>query len=75
MPIRRGARAGIVFILITLFLDILGLGIVIPVLPGLVDAFVPGGGYILAPSNHYMEDIPLDNFYAIYETVREYGGG
>jgi len=40
-----------------------------------LDAFVPGGGYILAPSNHYMEDIPLDNFYAIYETVREYGGG
>lgn len=49
MPIRRGARAGIVFILITLFLDILGLGIVIPVLPGLVDAFVPGGASAAAP--------------------------
>lgn len=49
MASRRGARAGIVFILITLFLDILGLGIVIPVLPGLVDAFIPGGASAAAP--------------------------
>ncbi len=49
MAFRRGAPAGIVFILITLFLDILGLGIVIPVLPGLVDAFVPGGASAAAP--------------------------
>ena len=32
----RGRQAGIVFILITLFIDILGIGIVIPVLPKLV---------------------------------------
>ncbi|MEL6109476.1 MAG: TCR/Tet family MFS transporter [Planctomycetota bacterium] len=32
----RGRKAGIVFILITLFIDILGIGIVIPVLPKLV---------------------------------------
>jgi uroporphyrinogen decarboxylase len=38
-----------------------------------LDAFMPGGGYIFAPSNHYMEDVPIDNFYAIHETVREYG--
>ena len=49
MAFRRGAPAGIVFILITLFLDILGLGIVIPVLPGLVDAFVPGDVSAAAP--------------------------
>lgn len=45
----RGRRAGIAFILITLFLDILGIGIIIPVLPGLVDAFVPGGASAAAP--------------------------
>ncbi len=39
-----------------------------------LDAFAPGGGYILAPSNHFMQDIPLENFYAVYETAREYGG-
>lgn len=38
-----------------------------------LDAFMPDGGYVFAPSNHYMEDIPLQNFYAIYETVQEYG--
>lgn len=45
----RGRRAGIAFILITLFLDVLGIGIVIPVLPGLVDAFVEGGPGAAAP--------------------------
>lgn len=38
-----------------------------------LDAFMPDGGYIFAPSNHYMEDISLENFYAIYKTVSEYG--
>jgi len=37
-----------------------------------LDAFAPGGGYILAPSNHFMQDIPLENFYAVFETAREY---
>lgn len=45
----RGRRAGIAFILVTLFLDVLGIGIVIPVLPGLVDAFVAGGASAAAP--------------------------
>lgn len=40
-------QAGIVFILITLFLDILGLGIVIPILPELIKTFV-GGSSVLA---------------------------
>lgn len=35
-------QAGIVFILITLFLDILGLGIVIPILPELIKDFLGG---------------------------------
>lgn len=37
-----------------------------------LDAFAPGGGYIFAPSNHFMQDVPLKNFYAIYECVRNY---
>lgn len=46
---RRPARAGVLFVLVVLFLDILGLGIVIPVLPELVDSFVPGDASAAAP--------------------------
>lgn len=49
MPLRRGARAGIAFILVTLFLDILGIGIIIPVLPGLVTSFTGGDASAAAP--------------------------
>lgn len=49
MPLRPGARAGIAFILVTLFLDILGIGIVIPVLPGLVTSFTGGDASAAAP--------------------------
>ena len=43
MRFRSGNRqAGIIFILITLFLDILGIGIIIPVLPELIKEFVGG---------------------------------
>ncbi|TFG64049.1 MAG: hypothetical protein E4H36_04050 [Spirochaetales bacterium] len=38
-----------------------------------IDAFGPGGGYIFAPSNHYMQDVPLENFFALYLTALEYG--
>ncbi len=38
-----------------------------------IDAFAPGGGYIFAPSNHFMEDVSLENFYAVYRVAREYG--
>ena len=38
-----------------------------------IDAFGPGGGYIFAPSNHFMEDVTLANFYAVYETARKHG--
>ncbi len=36
-------------------------------------AFAPGGGYIFAPANHFMQDMPIDNFFAVYETARTYG--
>jgi uroporphyrinogen decarboxylase len=38
-----------------------------------IDAFAKDGGYIFAPSNHFMQDVSLDNFYAVYRTAREYG--
>ena len=38
-----------------------------------IDAFAKGGGYIFAPSNHFMQDVPLENLYAVYRTAREYG--
>jgi uroporphyrinogen decarboxylase len=38
-----------------------------------IDAFAKGGGYIFAPSNHFMQDVPMENFYAVYRTAREYG--
>ena len=36
-------------------------------------AFAPGGGYIFSPSNHFMQDVPVENFYALYQTARRFG--
>ncbi len=38
----QNRQAGMIFIVITLFLDVLGLGIIIPILPSLVTSFVGG---------------------------------
>ena len=38
-----------------------------------LDAFAKGGGYVFAPSNHFMQDVSPENFYAVYRTAREYG--
>jgi uroporphyrinogen decarboxylase len=38
-----------------------------------IDAFAKGGGYVFAPSNHFMQDVSLDNFYSVYQTARTYG--
>ncbi|MBI9106102.1 MAG: hypothetical protein JEZ04_05105 [Spirochaetales bacterium] len=38
-----------------------------------IDAFAPNGGFIFAPSNHFMEDVSLENFYAVYDTALTYG--
>ncbi|MEL7335555.1 MAG: MFS transporter, partial [Planctomycetota bacterium] len=48
-----GRRAGIVFIWLTLFLDILGIGIVIPVLPELVQSMLPPGATESTAANWY----------------------
>lgn len=41
-PFRKGRQAGMVFILVTVFIDVLGIGIIIPILPELVKDFVGG---------------------------------
>jgi uroporphyrinogen decarboxylase len=33
----------------------------------------PGGGYILAPSNHLQADVPPENVVTLFETARMYG--
>jgi uroporphyrinogen decarboxylase len=38
-----------------------------------LDAFAPGGGYIFAPANHFMQDVPIENFFMLYHTALEYG--
>jgi len=35
--------------------------------------YAPGGGYICGPSNHFQNDVPVENFFALYKTAREYG--
>jgi len=38
-----------------------------------IDAFGRDGGYFLSPSNHFQTDVPLDNFFRMYELGKEYG--
>lgn len=33
----------------------------------------PGGGYVLAPSNHLQADVPVENVLALFETARAIG--
>jgi uroporphyrinogen decarboxylase len=33
----------------------------------------PGGGYILAPSNHLQADVPAENVVTLFETTRQLG--
>ncbi len=40
--LRHGRQAGMVFILVTVFIDVLGIGIIIPILPELIKEFVGG---------------------------------
>ena len=37
-----------------------------------IDAFAPGGGYVLASCNH-MIDVAPENIISIFRTAREYG--
>ncbi|MFP3852731.1 MAG: uroporphyrinogen decarboxylase family protein [Anaerolineales bacterium] len=33
----------------------------------------PGGGYVLAPSNHLQADVPVENVITLFEAAQEYG--
>ena len=37
--------------------------------------YAPGGGYVCAPSNHFTSDVPVENFFALYETARNWKVG
>lgn len=38
-----------------------------------IDAFGKDGGYILSPSNHFQTDVPIQNFFHMYEVGKTYG--
>ncbi len=38
-----------------------------------IDAFGPGGGYILNPANHIQNDTPAENIVELYRYAKEYG--
>jgi uroporphyrinogen decarboxylase len=38
-----------------------------------ISQLAPGGGYILAPSNHLQSDVPTENIIALFETAHELG--
>ena len=38
-----------------------------------IKAFAPGGGYILCGSNHFQNDVPVENFFKMYEYAKEFG--
>jgi uroporphyrinogen decarboxylase len=38
-----------------------------------ISQLAPGGGYILAPSNHLQADVPAENVVALFETAHKFG--
>jgi len=38
-----------------------------------IDIMAPGGGYVLGPSQHIQQDVPLENVLALIETARAHG--
>ena len=38
-----------------------------------ISQLAPGGGYILAPSNHLQADVPAENVVTLFETAHEFG--
>jgi uroporphyrinogen decarboxylase len=38
-----------------------------------IGQLAPGGGYILAPSNHIQADVPAENVVSLYQYAHEYG--
>jgi uroporphyrinogen decarboxylase len=38
-----------------------------------IEQLAPGGGYILAPSNHLQADVPPENVVTLFETAHQFG--
>jgi uroporphyrinogen decarboxylase len=38
-----------------------------------ITQLAPGGGYILAPSNHLQTDVPPENVVTLFETAQTFG--
>ncbi|MCK4897621.1 MAG: hypothetical protein KAS38_02495, partial [Anaerolineales bacterium] len=38
-----------------------------------IQVLAPGGGYVLAPSNHLQSDVPAENVVALFRAAREFG--
>jgi uroporphyrinogen decarboxylase len=39
-----------------------------------IEELGPGGGFVLAPSHNFGDDVPLENILAFFETANEHGG-
>ncbi|MBE0652282.1 MAG: hypothetical protein IH594_00700 [Bacteroidales bacterium] len=38
-----------------------------------LDIMAPGGGFVFAPVHNMQDDVPAENFWAMWETLQEYG--
>lgn len=38
-----------------------------------IQQFAPGGGYVLAPSNHLQSDVPPENVVTLFDAARQFG--
>ena len=38
-----------------------------------LDILAPGGGFVFAPVHNIQDDVPPENFWAMWETLQEYG--
>jgi uroporphyrinogen decarboxylase len=39
----------------------------------ILDIMAPGGGFVFAPVHNVQEDVPPENFWAMWDTLMEYG--
>jgi uroporphyrinogen decarboxylase len=39
----------------------------------IIDIMAPGGGFVYAPVHNIQEDVPPENFWAMWDTLQEYG--
>ena len=38
-----------------------------------IEQLAPGGGFVLAPSHNFGDDVPLENILAFFETAEKFG--